>query len=162
MNPYDVLGVSPQASDEELNRAYKNLAKRYHPDLNPNDPSAAVRMGEINRAYDDVKAMRERSSGDPFRAYGTSGVSGSTYGAYDPFDLFEQMRRSTRRAYYTRGPRRSPMGMILAVMTMIFFVRLLLRLLFGGYTYVNTPGMSSGPDAAPSYGYYETIPYPYN
>ena len=55
MNPYDVLGVSPDASDEEITKAYKRLAKKYHPDLNPGDQAAAERMGQITRAYDDTK-----------------------------------------------------------------------------------------------------------
>jgi molecular chaperone DnaJ len=45
MNPYDILGVSPNASDEDVAKAYKSLAKKYHPDLNPGDQAAAKRMG---------------------------------------------------------------------------------------------------------------------
>ena len=156
MNPYDVLVVSPNASDEEVTRAYKTLAKRFHPDLHPDDPSAADRMGEINRAYDDVKAMRQRDDG-----YGTYPYGAYRSGTSDAYDPFEQMRSAYRYHYYSRGVRRSPMWVILAVMTMFFFVRLLLSVLFGGaagYYYYNDPTVPAGGSAAPSYGYYETLP----
>ena len=51
-DPYKVLGLSPDASDEDVKAAYRALAKKYHPDLNPGDKRAAERMNEINAAYD--------------------------------------------------------------------------------------------------------------
>ena len=49
---YEVLGVSKTASDAEIKKAYRKLAKKYHPDSNPNDTVAAERFKEINEAYD--------------------------------------------------------------------------------------------------------------
>ena len=49
-DPYSVLGVSKNASEDEIKRAYRQLAKKYHPDLNPGDPEAARKMNEINAA----------------------------------------------------------------------------------------------------------------
>ena len=54
-NPYQVLGVSPDASMEEIRKAYTALAMQYHPDKNPGDQEAARRMDEINTAYDIVR-----------------------------------------------------------------------------------------------------------
>jgi curved DNA-binding protein CbpA len=50
-DPYDLLGVSRAASDDEIHAAYRTLAKRYHPDLHPNDPTAEARFKEIAAAY---------------------------------------------------------------------------------------------------------------
>ena len=54
-DPYKVLGVSRDASDEEIKRAYRALAKKYHPDLNPGDQEAARKMQEVNAAYEQIK-----------------------------------------------------------------------------------------------------------
>lgn len=79
-DPYKVLGVSPDASDEEIKRAYRKLAKQYHPDLNPGDEVAAKKMQQVNAAYDQIKnpeKYRQQSSG-----------YGGGYSQYDPFGGF--------------------------------------------------------------------------
>ena len=53
-NPYDILGVSPDASPDEVKKAYRKKARENHPDLNPDDPGAAERMNKINEAYDRI------------------------------------------------------------------------------------------------------------
>ena len=75
-DPYSVLGVSPDASDEEIKVAYRKLAKKYHPDLNPGDEYAAKRMNEINAAYDQIKNPQ------PQNPFGDSGAYGNPWGAY--------------------------------------------------------------------------------
>ena len=54
-DPYKVLGVSPDATDDEIKQAYRRLAKQYHPDRNPGDAAAAKKMQEINAAYEQIK-----------------------------------------------------------------------------------------------------------
>lgn len=54
-DPFKVLGVSPNASDEEIRKAYTELARKYHPDLNPGDREAAKKMDAINNAYDIIR-----------------------------------------------------------------------------------------------------------
>jgi len=54
-DPYKVLGVSPDASDDEIKQAYRRLAKQYHPDRNPGDEIAAKKMQEVNPAYEQIK-----------------------------------------------------------------------------------------------------------
>lgn len=74
-DPYKVLGVSPDASDEEVKQAYRRLAKKYHPDLNPGDAEAAKRMQEVNAAYEQIKnpekaaADRGGTGWDPYAGY---------------------------------------------------------------------------------------------
>ena len=81
-DPYKVLGVSPDASDEEIKRAYRRLAKKYHPDLNPGDQEAARKMQEVNAAYEQIKNPEKASQ----TGYGTYG----SYGGYDPFGGYGQ------------------------------------------------------------------------
>lgn len=83
-DPYKVLGVSPDASDEEIKKAYRRLAKKYHPDLNPGDPVAAQKMQEVNAAYEQIKNPEKAQSagGNPGGYSGYGGYGG--YG-YDPF-----------------------------------------------------------------------------
>lgn len=77
-DPYKVLGVSPGATDEEITKAYRRLAKKYHPDLNPGDAGAQARMQEINEAYDAIKKGSAGTSG----AYGTGGYGSYGTGGY--------------------------------------------------------------------------------
>ena len=73
-NPYDVLGVSPNASDDEIKKAYRELSRKYHPDANTNNPLADLaeeKFKEIQEAYDMI--MKERQNGGGYHyGYGSN------------------------------------------------------------------------------------------
>jgi len=63
-DPYDVLGVSRTATEAEIKKAYRRLAKQYHPDHNQNDTKAADRLAEVNQAYEIVGDTKKRAQFD--------------------------------------------------------------------------------------------------
>lgn len=78
-DPYEVLGLPPTATDDEVKAAYKQLARRYHPDVNPS-PEAEERMKQINAAYDEI--ISHRAAG------GSPAAGGGPAEGFDPFDPF--------------------------------------------------------------------------
>lgn len=83
MNPYQVLGISPGASDDEIKKAYRALSRKYHPDANINNPNKAQaeeKFKEVQQAYDQI--MKEKQSGGSFGGsygYNTSSAGGGSY-----------------------------------------------------------------------------------
>lgn len=78
-DPYKVLGVPHGASEEECAKAYRKLAKKYHPDLNPGDETAAKKMAEINAAFDQIKSGNAPQAGYSARSRRGSSDSASDY-----------------------------------------------------------------------------------
>ncbi len=96
-DPFQILGVSPNASEDEIRQAYRRLAKKYHPDLNPGDATAAQKMNEINAAYDAIKnpqSYRQQQAQQQARQqyeqqYQRSGQQQSDYDPFsDPFGFW--------------------------------------------------------------------------
>lgn len=95
-DPYEVLGISRGASDEEVKKAYRAQCKKWHPDLNPGNPQAEEKFKEVQAAYDAITKGDTGPAGQPGSAYGGQ----SSYGSYgyggqrssgygDPFDGFD-------------------------------------------------------------------------
>ena len=90
---YEVLGVSKTATDEELKKAYRKLAKQYHPDLNPGNAEAEQKFKEINEAYEVLSDKDKRAKYDQFGHagvdpnFGAGGFGGGGFGGFDMGDV---------------------------------------------------------------------------
>ena len=117
---YSVLGVDKNASEDEIKSAYRKLAKKYHPDLNKDNPDAAEKFKEVNEAYEVLGDKQKRSNYDQFGSAdganfsdffggGNGGFSGGFSGGFG--DIFDDIfsafgggaRTSTRGASMARG-----------------------------------------------------------
>ena len=118
-DPYKVLGVSPNASDEEIKKAYRRLAKQYHPDRNPGDATAAKKMQEVNAAYEQIKnpekAPKQQGGYNPYGSYNPyGGQGGASYSQilgmayeyiryhqfYQALQILQSTSERTARWYY--------------------------------------------------------------
>ena len=101
-DPYSILGVSKTATDDEIKKAYRNLAKKYHPDNYAGSAMAEAaeeRMKEINEAYDAIQKDR---SGASSGGYGGSSYSGSSYTYQNSGSTsFGQVRRLIQEGRYS-------------------------------------------------------------
>ena len=84
---YEVLGVSKEASEDEIKRAYRKLAKQYHPDMNPGNKEAEAKFKEVNEAYDVLSDSEKKAKYDQFghAAFDPSMGGGSGFGGFGGF-----------------------------------------------------------------------------
>ena len=91
MDPYQVLGISPTASEDEIAKAYRKLAKKYHPDLNPGNKEAEKKMREVNAAYEQIRTQKhggatyEHQTGSNGNPHGNPYENPYGNGQYNPF-----------------------------------------------------------------------------
>ncbi|MBR0430835.1 DnaJ domain-containing protein [Candidatus Saccharibacteria bacterium] len=82
---YEVLGVSRNASDDEIKKAYRKLAIKYHPDKNPGDKEAEAKFKEVNEAHDVLSDKQKRARYDQFGHAGVGGAAGNPFASGNPF-----------------------------------------------------------------------------
>ena len=122
-NPHQLLGVSENATQEEIKRAYRRKAKECHPDLHPNDPNAAKKMNALNEAYDMLmnpdkykqRQQQQNPYGNPYgQSYGSQSYGGSSQGSYQQGNPYGQRQSyggySSGQGGYQRGGWQSDFG----------------------------------------------------
>ena len=138
-DPYAVLGVSENATEAEITKAYRTLARKYHPDLNPGDNTAEAKMKEINTAYEQIKDIKSRGESYSANTGASSAQRASepftnggydfrrTYYYYDFSDPEEenQRNRQTFRVF-------NPFRIFFRITLFILIIRLISSLIFGG------------------------------
>lgn len=96
---YEILGVSKNASTDEVKKAYRKMAMKYHPDKNPGDKTAEEKFKEAAEAYSVLTDPQKRQMYDQYGHAGvkgngfgrSSGFSGGGFGGFDPFDIFREV-----------------------------------------------------------------------
>ena len=115
IDPYSILGVDRNASDDEIKKAYRKLSRKYHPDANINNPNkeqAEEKFKQVQQAYEQI--MREKEQGSGYGNYGGgfggfSGFSGQTENSYQDE---EAIRRQAAANYIQSGHYREAMNVL--------------------------------------------------
>src|SRR5579875_2632273 len=107
---YQTLGVSREASEEEIRKAYRKLARKHHPDLNPGDKAAEERFKRVQEAYDVLSDPKKKQMYDQYGFYSENGMPGGSgagagargpgmgFGGFDFSDIFTRGGAGGRRA----------------------------------------------------------------
>src|SRR5262245_35468030 len=94
---YEILGVSRSAEAEEIKKAYRKLAVKYHPDKNPGDKAAEEKFKELSEAYEALNDPQRRAAYDQYghaafdRRAGGGFARGGAGGFHDPFEIFREV-----------------------------------------------------------------------
>ena len=114
-DPYKVLNISSNASDEEVKRAYKEMSKKYQPDSYVNNPLADLaedKFKEVQEAYKEIMDMRANGGNNSYNNNNSSGSynAGQNGGYYNPFGQQSNYNQN-QYGYYGRSYGRDPFGM---------------------------------------------------
>ena len=112
IDPYSILGVDRNASDDEIKKAYRKLSRKYHPDANINNPNkeqAEEKFKQVQQAYEQIMREKEQGSGYGGGFGGFSGFSGQTENSYQDE---EAIRRQAAANYIQSGHYREAMNVL--------------------------------------------------
>lgn len=110
-DPYQVLGVSRSASDEEIKKAYRSLSRKYHPDANVNNPNkdqAEERFKQVQQAYDQIMKEKQQGTSGGYAGYGGAGSSSTGTFEEGPFGGFGGRYYYGNNTYNSRTRADSP------------------------------------------------------
>ena len=116
IDPYSILGISRDASDEEVKKAYRKMSRKYHPDANidnPNKEQAEEKFKQVQQAYEQI--MKEREQGIDYGNYGSNnygGFGGFSGQADSGYQDEESMRRQAAANYIQSGHYREAMNVL--------------------------------------------------
>jgi len=108
---YQILGLSRNASPDEVRKAYRQMAKKYHPDANPDNKQAEERFKEATEAYEVLRDPEKRAAYDQFGMAGVKGGFSSTGGGFGDFDVFgDSIFGDLFESFFGGGPRARARG----------------------------------------------------
>ncbi|OQX91371.1 MAG: molecular chaperone DnaJ [candidate division Zixibacteria bacterium 4484_95] len=117
---YKILGVSEDATTDEIKKTYRKLAKRYHPDANPNDKQAETRFKEISEAYNVLSDPKKKQQYDTMRKFGAGYGAGRAQKGAAGFSFDDIMSMFGERSGFTKGSRFTGFGSFADIFSSIF------------------------------------------